>query len=291
MFLPLKIAADPSFAEHLNQYDVIYLNIQHFMYDTDALENIGKTIQRLLLLDLKDKYGDYIIEEEMPLSSTLSKIHRETHGEKGGFIFIIDEWDCLFREAKNNQEVHKAYLDFLKNLFKDQIYVKLVYMTGILPIKKYGTHSALNIFDEYSMTDPSPLEQYVGFTVDEVKELCERFHMNFDEIKRWYDGYRFPEALHIYNPKSVVSAMTKKKFQSYWTRTETYEALSFYINMDFDGLRSLVVRTRFRQLYDRTPQQILINTGFVGVFSSAKNVVILPYFNIFLIFPFNSFDL
>jgi hypothetical protein len=212
------------------------------MYDTDTLENIGKTIQRLLLLDLKDKYGDYIIEEEMPLSSTLSKIHRETHGEEGGFIFIIDEWDCLFREAKNSQEVHKAYLDFLKNLFKDQIYVKLVYMTGILPIKKYGTHSALNIFDEYSMTDPSPLEQYVGFTEDEVKELCERFHMNFDEIKRWYDGYRFPEALHIYNPKSVVSAMTKKKYQSYWTRTETYEALSFYINMDFDGLRSLVVR-------------------------------------------------
>jgi hypothetical protein len=242
MFAPLKIAKDPSFEEHLNQYDVIYLNIQHLLHDVKVLEDLGNVIQTALLRELKDIYGDYVHEEDRNLASTLLKIFQEANSEKGGFVFIVDEWDSLFREAKNNQMAQKAYLDFLKNLFKDQIYVKLVYMTGILPIKKYGTHSALNIFDEYAMTDPSPLESYVGFTEEEVKKLCEKYQRDFYEVQKWYDGYWFPNEYHVYNPKSVVSVMLRKTYQSYWTSTETYEALKVFIDMNYDGLRERIVQ-------------------------------------------------
>lgn len=132
-------------------------------------------------------------------------------------------------------------MDFLKDLFKDRIYVKAAYMTGILPIKKYGTHSALNIFDEFSMTAPGMLARYVGFTETEVKKLCKTYHMKFSEAKRWYDGYRFKRSRHIYNPKSIVDAMTEEDFRSYWTSTETYEALQIYIDLDRDGLKQAII--------------------------------------------------
>lgn len=60
------------------------------------------------------------------------------------FVILIDEWDCIFREFKQNMEAQKKYLDFLRVWLKDQEYVALAYMTGILPVKKYGSHSALN---------------------------------------------------------------------------------------------------------------------------------------------------
>ena len=115
-------------------------------------------------------------------------------------------------------------------------------MTGILPIKKYGTHSALNMFDEFSMTNPRQLSEYVGFTEEEVQSLCSQYHMDFDEARRWYDGYSFRRVSHIYSPKSVVDAMRNECFDSYWTQTETYEALKIYIDMNFDGLKDDVVR-------------------------------------------------
>ncbi len=115
-------------------------------------------------------------------------------------------------------------------------------MTGILPIKKYGSHSALNMFTEFSMTEPKQLAEYVGFTEAEVKNLCETYKMDFDETKRWYDGYRIKESLHIYNPKSVVDAMLNQEFHSYWVNTETYEALKVYIEMNYDGLKDTIVQ-------------------------------------------------
>lgn len=130
---------------------------------------------------------------------------------------------------------------FQRDLLKDRSYVKLAYMTGILPIKKYGTHSALNIFDEFSMTDPKFLAEYVGFTENEVRQLCGDYSMDFEEARKWYDGYVFGENLHIYNPKSIVDSMYNRKFRSYWTRTETYEALKVYIDMNFDGLKDAVI--------------------------------------------------
>ena len=158
------------------------------------------------------------------------------------FHNIIDEWDCVMRERQKSEELQKQYLDFLRNLLKDQTYVALAYMTGILPVKKYGEHAALNMFWEYSMTEQYVFEEYTGFTEEEVKALCERYHMDFDEISSWYDGYRFKKFKHIYNPRSVVAAMICQDFSSFWTSTETYDALKIYMDMDFDGLRADIVQ-------------------------------------------------
>ncbi len=138
--------------------------------------------------------------------------------------------------------MQKQYLDFLRDLLKDQPYVALAYMTGILPVKKYGVHSALNMFWEYSMTNQKLLEEYTGFTDTEVRALCERFDMDFADACSWYDGYMLRKFRHVYNPKSVVEAMQCQSFSSYWTTTETYDALKTYIDMDFDGLRSDIVQ-------------------------------------------------
>lgn len=168
----------------------------------------------------------------------LRQIYAQT---KKGFIFIIDEWDCVFRFSKDSQEIQKAYLDFLRGLFKGAEYVELAYMTGILPIKKYGEHSAINIFNEYSMIAPKDLGKYFGFTKEEVWEQCQKHNIDYAKMKKWYDGYQLDEVL-IYNPKSVIDALIWKDFQSYWTGTETYEALKVYIDLNFDGLKEAIIK-------------------------------------------------
>jgi hypothetical protein len=242
MFTPLKIAVDPSYEKHLNQYDVIYLDIQLILARAKSLKNLTNYLEENVISELRNAYGTMLRHDETSLSSAISTIYESAEYTRKGFIFIVDEWDCIFREAKGNKEAQKEYLDFLKGLWKGQLCVKLVYMTGILPVKKYGTHSALNIFEEYSMTDPKQLAKFIGFTEEEVKALCDNYQMDFQETKRWYDGYQFKDAEHIYNPMSVVKAMLFGAYQSYWTSTETYEALSIYLDMNFDGLREDVIR-------------------------------------------------
>ena len=124
----------------------------------------------------------------------------------------------------------------------------LAYMTGILPVKKYGSHSALNMFTEYSMTDPGNMAEYFGFT-EEVKCLCTEYDMSFEETNAWYDGYGMithhqngDTVYSMYSPKSVVEAMLRHRFGTYWNQTETYEALKIYIRMNYDGLKDDIVR-------------------------------------------------
>ena len=146
------------------------------------------------------------------------------------------------RDRQYNADDQRKYLDFIRNLLKDKAYISLAYMTGILPIKKYGTHSALNMFDEYSMTNAGEYARFIGFTETEVKVLCEKYQIDFDAMKNWYDGYMFPQVPHIYNPKSVVDSILRKDFASFWTQTETYEALKIYIDMNFDGLKDAIIQ-------------------------------------------------
>ncbi len=238
LFAGFKIAQHKDFEKHLNQYDVIYLNMQQFLIEADA-GNVIKYLEQEVLRELRKVYGQYLDREGIRLAAALREIFVETGRQ---FIFLIDEWDCVMRERQESEAMQKQYLDFLRDLLKDQPYVALAYVTGILPVKKYGQHSALNMFWEYSMTNQKMLEEYTGFTEEEVKELCGRYDMDFEEISSWYDGYRFKNYKHIYNPKSVVEAMTCRDCSNYWTSTETYEALKIYMEMDFDGLRAEIVQ-------------------------------------------------
>ncbi len=238
LFRGRRIEQYESYQEHLNQYDVIYLNMQQFLIRAKKQE-VTQYLEQAVLEELREVYGNCFSEQITELATALEKIFVKTQKQ---FIFLIDEWDCVMRERQESEAMQKQYLDFLRDLLKDQPYVALAYVTGILPVKKYGQHSALNMFWEYSMTDQSMLEEYTGFTDREVKALCEQYGMDFAETSSWYDGYTFTEYQHVYNPKSVVEAMRRHRFSNYWTSTETYEALKIYMEMDFDGLRSDIVQ-------------------------------------------------
>ncbi|MBQ8639013.1 MAG: AAA family ATPase [Lachnospiraceae bacterium] len=238
LFGDKKIAKDPSFQRHMNQYHVIFLNMQEFFSRTHDVEAMKSLIEKCVLRDLLREYADLDYFDRTDLIGVLQDIYAEC---RIPFVFVIDEWDCIFRERKDDSRSQKIYLDFLRNLLKDKVYVALAYMTGILPIKKYGTHSALNMFDEFSMTNPKQLAEFVGFTEEEVKCLCRQYEMDFEETRRWYDGYHFENVPHVYSPKSVVSAMLSRSFDSYWNQTETFEALRDYIVMNFEGLKETIV--------------------------------------------------
>ena len=238
LFQGLKIATHPDFEKHLNQYNVIHLNMQNFLSKTQTIEQMIALITKAVGRDLLRAYPDVDYLDKTILTFMLDDIYQDCQVP---FIFIIDEWDCIFRSRKNQLEEQTKYLDFLRDLLKDKSYIALAYMTGILPIKKYGEHSAINVFYEYSMTDASPIEEFTGFTEQEVQQLCEQYEMPFSETKKWYDGYCV-DGVSIYNPKSVVEAMLRGKFSNYWTKTETYEALKVYIDLNQDGLRDKIVQ-------------------------------------------------
>ncbi len=212
--------------------------MQEFLSRTNSMKEMLTLLKSRVVHEMLREYPQADYYDKQDLIGCMQDLYSET---KIPFILVIDEWDCIFREYKSETEAQKMYLDFLRDLLKDKGYISLCYMTGILPIKKYGTHSALNMFDEFSMTFQGALAQYVGFTESEVKDLCERYDMDFEETKKWYDGYYLEDVGSIYNPRSVVSAMRFKKFQYYWNQTETFEALRSYIDMNFEGLKDAVI--------------------------------------------------
>ena len=237
LFSKFQIAQTPDFEKHLNRYNVIHVDMQKFLSRTKNVHEMLDFLQKRVLKEMKQTFSG-IEPEETSLITALEDLYGQCE-EK--FIFIIDEWDSIFRVHRDNAAAQKEYLDFLRDLLKGQPYVVLAYMTGILPIKKYGQHSALNMFDEYSMTNQYALAEFTGFTEREVRQLCERYHMSFEQTKDWYDGYNV-NAVSIYNPRSVTSAMMNGIFDSYWTQTETYEALKMYIVRNENGLRDKIVR-------------------------------------------------
>ena len=233
-----KIEQDDAFSVHLNQHNVIRLDVQRFLESEHEISEYINEIERKVIRELRMEFPQCDgLKENDRLKDVLDQIFVQTGN---GFVFIIDEWDCVFRIAREQEEAQKRYMDFLRGLFKGAEYVELVYMTGILPIKKYGEHSAINIFNEYSIIDPKNLGSCFGFTREEVRRECEKHNMAYEELERWYDGYLIGEE-HIYNPKSVADALLWKRCRSYWTGTETYEALKVYIDRNFDGLREAVI--------------------------------------------------
>ena len=238
MFADYKIAQDESFEANLNKYNVLHVNMLDFLNRAQTVDGMIDYLQKRLLWDIRREYGDVDCFDREDLIDVLENIYSQ---KKQKFIIIIDEWDCIFRKYPGDDEAQKKYLDFLRVWLKDQEYVALAYMTGILPVKKYGSHSALNMFDEFSMINPGPLAPYVGFTEVEVEYLCHKYRMDMEEVKAWYDGYSFSMAASVYSPRSVVNSMLFGKIENYWNQTETFEALQVYIDMNFDGLKDDVL--------------------------------------------------
>ena len=241
LFNSYRIAKADSYEKYLNQYTVIHLDITMFTTQ-EKVSSVTDCINEQVTDELREIYPDILNSERRNLPYALAEINDKT-GER--FVIIIDEWDAIFRESRYDVKAQKEYVDLLRGLFKSEMskrFVALAYMTGILPIKKYNSESALNNFDEFTMTSPAMLAEYVGFTEEEVRTLCKEYDMDFEEAARWYDGYSFHRVSHVYSPSSVVKAMLRGEYSNYWTSTVAYESLKGYISMNFDGLKDAVIQ-------------------------------------------------
>ena len=242
LFRGLKIEKDPNYEKHLNKYPVIYVDMTNFMTRYRGDENIVNFIQKDLIEDISQCYKDVPVKADDDLMEYLLRIAITTEEM---FIFIIDEWDAICRDFSSSSKARDCYVNFLRRMFKSsdahRVFVG-VYMTGILPIKRYKTESALNNFWEYSMTQPEPLSKYFGFTRHEVQTLCEKYGMDFEEMEKWYDGYSIGTEPSMFNPSSIMKALAKKACDSYWASTGAFEAVAQYIQMAFEGLKGDIVK-------------------------------------------------
>ena len=290
---------------YLGHFDVIRIVMTDFIKSDIGVPEALAKLKGRILDELNEAYPDVKYDENDFLYS-LDKFYRKTGYQ---FVIVIDEWDSVFRERKEDKDGQKHYLDFLRDWMKDKAYIALAYMTGILPIKKYGKHSALNMFTEYSMMFPREMAPYTGFTEEEVKWECKKYGMDYGEVSDWYDGYtvsdRIPpekreeyregkyegHKISIYSPLSVVESMTTGIIKNYWNKTETFEALSEFISMNQDGLKDaiMVLMDGGKVKVDTSTYQndmttftgrddvlsLLIHLGYLG-FDDEKSEVYIP---------------
>ncbi|MCI7644717.1 MAG: ATP-binding protein [Bacteroidales bacterium] len=253
LFAGLKAEQDPTFETYLNKYSVIYLDVTSFTARPELAKNLVRNIQEKIIMELKGAFPNVPYSDNSDLMDILSAIHHAT-GEK--FFFIIDEWDAICREFPDRQKMKgepdsvvptilDEYVMLLHRLFKtqdsDSVFAG-AYLTGILPIKKYNTESALNNFNEYSMIDPARLASCFGFTEAEVQVLAAQYEVSLESLKTWYDGYTIGREKSIYNPYSVMKALQRGTCCSYWTTTGAYDRVITYIQMNFEGLKDDVIR-------------------------------------------------
>jgi len=243
LFQDLKIANSPTFQLHLNKYPVLYVDMTNFI---TRYRNSGEFVQHIqadILAELKEAYPNVNYGTNNDMMSVLYAIVQQAEPSK--FIMIVDEWDAILRESDPEHNDVEQYVNFLRMLFKSGNSMSVfagVYMTGILPIKKYNTQSALNNFEEYTMISPGEMAASFGFTDEEVSDLCDRNHINKEQIRIWYDGYKIGDQKSIYNPLSVIRAVRRRYCESYWSNTGTYETVAHYIKMNYDGLKDDVIR-------------------------------------------------
>lgn len=269
MFENLKIGQDTSFEKGLNQYDVLLIDMQGVIgsamteaqaqqelaefykrlphmsdYETEKIKHpMLEAVQQRLIRDIREneEYAGYIPEDETFLGNALQAVYKHTGNR---FILLIDEWDCIFRNYEDDRLLQDKYIHWLRDMFKNMELLPayaLVYITGILPVKRYGTQSALNNFMEYTFLSPMKMAEFAGFTEEEVKNLCGEYGVDFEEMSSWYNGYSFKNVERIYNPRSVVCAIENEEFGNFWTATGTYESVKKPIEMNFDGLKEKVI--------------------------------------------------
>lgn len=267
LFDSLEIAKSSDYLTFLNKYMVIYIDISGFTsmlrVENGSIENLLPTIQESIRKELLQTYP--YLDESEPLPACMLRCVKE---EDRKIVFIIDEWDAPIRESTDTS-IHSAYLDLLRSWFKNSNLTPKVtaaaYMTGILPIRKDGSQSAISDFIEYPILYPDGYASYTGFTESDVRLLCDSFGCDFTAAKKWYDGYHFSGCESIYNPFSVMQAMHNRTFRSYWQKTSAAESLTAYINLDFDGLQDVTARLIAGEAIEVDAD------GFENDFTSFKN--------------------
>ena len=234
IFDNLKISNSPSYSEHLNKYNVINISFNDLSERGNTYEDYIEMIRASITKDIVEKYPHINPENYFNISSMI----RDTNDK---FIFLLDEWDYIFNNSLF-EENQNNFLEFLRALLKDQPYVALCYMTGVLPIKKYSSGSALNMFDEFTFLKDRKFGRYFGFTEEEVIDLCKKNNeIKFEHLQTWYNGYLTARGLKIYNPRSVVKALQNDFCESYWTNTGAMDEVAKYLKYNTLEIRYDVI--------------------------------------------------
>ena len=288
LFEDTKIAKSSDFKKYMNKYNVIHLDISS-VWDFHK-EDLVESIHDRVCEDFQKEYAD-TLNYDKDLYLLIQEIYSKTNIP---FVIIIDEWDCVIRNSEDEALVHK-YLQFLHSLFKSEeskTFLALAYITGILPIKKIKDESALNNFREYTMLDSYPITEYFGFTEDEVRELCEKYDLDFESAKAWYNGYLI-DGKHMYNPNSVSMAMDRHRFDSYWKNTSSFASINTFITMNYAGLKDDIMTmltggkvrvntNSFQNDFSTVASKddaltALIHLGYLGYDAERKTAYILNY--------------
>ena len=290
VFSDLKISKDPSFEDNINKYTVIKLDINDVVTNKGKL-SVSEYIDEKVISELRKEYPSVTLKDGVSLSKAIMEIYSSTGDQ---FVFIIDEYDVIIRDQEYSSEI-SGYLSFLVSLFKNSTVspaIALAYLTGIMPIIREKVQSKLNNFKEYTMISPKGMAPFMGFTEEEVQSLAQKSGVSFDDLKRWYDGYNL-KGLEIYSPKSVINAIEEGVCDDYWSQTSSYEALKDNILMDFNGIKSDVIRmvsgesisVNVRK-FTNTPWEIesrddvftcLIHLGYLGYDSEERSCFIPNY--------------
>ena len=236
LFEKLKIFNDESFPKHYGKYNVIKLDINGMYRDVDKKINLVKTLTKKVVSEIKEFFPNAKVLLKDTLAEAMLKVFAKT-GEQ--FVIIMDEYDVLIREEESD-EVFLPYLEFMNGLFKNRVLkpaIAMAYLTGILPIVRDKVESKLNEFIEITILNVKMFAEFTGFTKDEVRSLCDKYAMDYNECLRWYDGYRLNKDVSVCNPKAVVEAMMDKEFANHWSNTGSYENIKDYVEYDFDGTR------------------------------------------------------
>lgn len=241
-FDTLKVSRFPWYRKHLNQHNVIHIMFHELPDETTTYTRYISRIKALLLDDLTMAYPDVKIRETDALWDALTKVYEYGGGEQ--FIFVLDEWDYIYHQDFATDRDKADFTKFLSNLLKDKAYVEMAYMTGILPIAKYSSGSELNMFFEFSMATKVKYSQYFGFTDEEVDALYQKYLLTEPDpavtragLKLWYDGYLTAGGKNLYNPRSVVGALTYNQLGSYWTSSGPYDEIFYYIGANTDAVK------------------------------------------------------
>ena len=250
IFDKLNISRSRSYLDNLNKYNVISISFNKIPENGNSYDDYIAMIKESLISDIKEAYSDLCDKKFFTISDMLMATNEK-------FIFILDEWDYIFTNKLFNDHQNE-FLEFLRNLLKDQPYVALAYMTGVLPIKKHSSTSALNMFEEFTFLRDRIFDEYFGFTEAEVKELCQKnTKIDFKELQDWYNGYLTPNGIKIYNPRSVSIALNRGYCESYWTSTGAMDEVQEYLEYN-----TLEVREDVIEMVSGGEIDIIINEEF-----------------------------
>ena len=247
IFSNLKLANPPKkdnepafdFKENLNKFNVLSIDLGGLFSSSQNKSEILSNLNAKLLEDFREEFPDIEFSGKDSVADLIMKAHKKTNTQ---FIIIIDEYDVLVRE-QIPEDIFRGYLELLNSLFKNNELlpaIALAYLTGILPIVRDKVQSKLNVFKESTMLEPFGMEEFFGFTKAEVKALCKQYKMKFKECEEWYDGYKIGK-ISVYNPNSLVEAMMRRDCANYWQATGSYEVVSDYIKLDYDGVKTAVL--------------------------------------------------